>query len=120
MEIYPDPKSGKWKSEIVSRFDAAQPGFIPAWRKDHPAQKMLMRLRINDMIHFGDTDEIFRIQKMSGSKLAMAPHTEANADARHRDKEDPFKFLNIAPSKLQTRGAVKIHISPTGLISEGR
>jgi len=90
------------------------------WRKDYPAQKMLMRLRINDMIHFGDTDEIFRIQKMSGSKLAMAPHTEANADARHRDKEDPFKFLNIAPSKLQTRGAVKIHISPTGLISEGR
>lgn len=120
MEIYPDPKSGKWKSEIVSRFDAAQPGFIPAWRKDHPAQKMLMRLRINDMIHFGDTGEIFRIQKMSGSKLAMAPHTEANADARHRDNEDPFKFLNIAPSKLQTRGAVKIHISPTGLISEGR
>jgi len=120
MEIYADPQSGRWQSEIVSRFDAAQPRFIPAWRKAHPAQKMLMRLRINDMMLFGDTGEIFRIQQMTGSNLIMASHTEANADARNRDKDDPFKFLNIAPSRLQKRGAVKIHISPTGLISEGR
>ena len=72
------------------------------------------------MMHFGDTGEIFRIQKMSGSRLTLAPHTEANVDARNRDKEDPFKLLDISPSKLQKRGAVKIHISPTGLVSEGR
>ena len=120
MEIYADPKTGKWQSEIISTFNANTPGFIPQWRKAHPAAKMLMRIRINDMILFKDTGEICRVQKMSGAEITLSPHNEANVDARNRDKDDPFKFIRISPSSIQKRDGVKLHISPTGRLSEGR
>ena len=121
MEIYAEPKTGKWQSEIISTFNANTPGFIPQWRKAHPAAKMLMRLRSDDLILFKDTGEICRVQKMSGKRITLAPHNEANVDARDRDKDDPFNLSTVTAAPiLQKRDGVKLHISPTGRLSEGR
>ncbi len=118
MEIYEEPQTGKWKSEIVSRFDAYQPGYIPVWRGAYPTARLVMRLRINDLIRFADDGVIYKLQKMSGGTLTMAPHTEANVNDRNKDKSDPFKYTLKSASSLQSAGARKIHISPTGLITE--
>ena len=120
MEIYADPKTGKWQSEIVSTFAVNQKNFTPQWHNTNPAAKMLMRLRINDLILFKDTGDICRIQTLSGTMITLAPHNEANVDARNRDKDDPFKFFAVSAPTLQKRGGVKLHISPTGRLSEGR
>ena len=121
MDIYQDPTNSKWKGEIVSRFDANQKGFVPSWQSQFPTARLIMRLRINDLLKLqdGEIEEIFRVQKLSGSEIIMAPHTEANADARHRDKDDAFKFTSKSPGTLQSASARKVHISPTGLIREG-
>ena len=120
MEIYADPKTGKWQSEIVSTFAVNQKNFIPQWHESNPAAKMLMRLRINDLILFKNTGEIYRIQKLSEKEITLTPHNEANVDARHQDKNEPFKFTRISPATLQKRNVAKLHISPTGRLSEGR
>ena len=120
MDIYEMPDTGKWKSEIVSRFDANQSSFTPSWKRSYPTARLIMRLRINDMVKFKKDGTIYRVQQISGSTVTMAPPIEANVDKRNRDKEDPFKFFYTSASSMQSRGAVKLHISPTGLISEGR
>lgn len=122
MDIYLDPLAGKWQGETVSRFDANQPGFIPYWQKQCPTAELVMRLRINDLlkIHSDGADMLLRVQKLSGSTIVMAPHTEANVDARHRDVDDAFKFLTKSPSTLQSALARKVHVSPTGLVSEAQ
>ena len=48
----------------------------------------------------------------------MAQPSEANVDARSRDKDDPFKYFTTSASSLQKRRAVKLNVSPTGLILE--
>ena len=79
-----------------------------------------MRLRKNDLIKFTENgaDKVFYIQVLSGSTIVLAPHNEANADARNRSKEDPFSFVNKAASSLQSSNARRVHISATGLLSE--
>jgi CRISPR-associated endonuclease Csn1 len=118
MEIYEDPSTKGWKSEIVSRFNANQSEFVPNWRVRYPTKKLIMRLRINDLIKFQDDEIIYRVQKLSAGTIAMAPHTEANVDARTRDPSDPFKYLLVSASTLQKRGAGRLNVSPTGLVSE--
>ena len=49
----------------------------------------------------------------------MEFHIEANVNAGYREKSDPFKYFITSASSLQKRSAVKLHVSPTGLISEG-
>ncbi|MDC0649925.1 type II CRISPR RNA-guided endonuclease Cas9 [Alphaproteobacteria bacterium] len=118
MEIYEESGSGKWKSEIVSRFDANQKSFVPSWRKENPTAKLVMRLRINDLVFLKDEGSIYRVQKLSGGEINMARPSEANVDARSRDKSDPFKYFTTSASSLQKRFAVKLNVSPTGLTME--
>lgn len=120
MEIIADPETGKWRGEVVSRFDANQPNYVSELRRAFPAQPLVMRLRIDDMlaVDLGDNRQMFRVQKLSHGVIVLAPHNEANVDARNRLKEDPFKVTSKSPGALQRANARKVHISPTGLVRE--
>ena len=122
MDIYEEPDTGEWKSEIVSRFDA-QPSkrFTPSWQREYPTARLVMRLRKNDLLQLRSEERtnVYYVQKLSGGRITLAPHFEANVDARDRSNEDPFSFLNKAASSLQASDAKRVHISATGLLSEG-
>ncbi|MDE0144673.1 MAG: type II CRISPR RNA-guided endonuclease Cas9 [Nitrospira sp.] len=125
MEIYEYPKghqkASNWDGEIISRFEANQKNFRPGQTKrPHPTARLIMRLQIDDCIEIeqGGLKQIMRIQKLSKpSRLNLAPHNEANVDARNRDNDNPFKYLNIAASKLRERKTRKVHVSPAGRAS---
>lgn len=120
MEIIADPETGKWRGEVVSRFDANQPHHISGLRKAFPAQPLVMRLRIDDMLalDLGDDRPIFRVKELTAGNVVLAPHNEANVHARNRLKDDPFKVTNKSPGALQKANARKVHISPTGLVRD--
>lgn len=125
MEIYEYPKghekSGKWHGEVISRYEANQKSFRPGQtQKPHPAARLVMRVQINDCVEIEQDGlkQIMRVQKLSQTgRLDLAPHNEANVDARNRDKCDPFKYLNITASGLKKSNARKVHVSPTGRVS---
>ena len=125
MEIYEYPvgheKVGNWDGKLISRFEANQKDFRPGQTKrPHPAARLIMRLHIGDCIEIeeGGLKQIMRIQKLSKpSRLDFAPDNEANVDARNRDNDDPFEYLNITASKLKERNARKVHVSPAGRVS---
>ena len=126
-EIYEWPqghaKAGKWQGVVISTFDANKPGFKPGESfRPHPAAKLIMRLHINDMIEILDegTPLLYRVQKISGNSLTLAPPHEANVDSRNRDKDSGFKYRNLSVGPLQKMGARKVGISPTGLKSYNR
>ena len=106
----------KWEGEIISLFDAKQPGFIPHWRKKEPDAQKIMRIHVNDMLklNIDGTEKIVRVQRISEGVITLAEHNEANVDQRDRNKE--FKFAYKTPSTLQKSEARKIHVSPSGLV----
>jgi CRISPR-associated endonuclease Csn1 len=79
---------------------------------------LVMRLMIGDMLRLekspGET-LIARIATTSGNgQIFMAAHNEANADARNRDKSDPFAYVSKMPGSLQKAKGRSVRISPIG------
>ncbi len=126
-DVWMGPKN-KWTGEVISRFDAHQPGFDPQSSFSRSGGRLLMRLRVGDMIEIGNKygqQEIMRVQKMTAPSggaptLTLAEHNEANVDARNRDKGDLFTYRNCTPSALQKHRAVQLRISPSGRVYRDR
>jgi CRISPR-associated endonuclease Csn1 len=113
--------TGKWVSDIVSMFDAHQPGASD--RRPHPAAKKVLSLRQNDMLAIerdGGPREIVRVVKFSGNgQIALARDNEAGAlkarDATTNDV-DPFKYVLSSGGGLKKLKARQVRIDPLGRI----
>lgn len=109
---------GKIKPQVVTTFEAHQSG---AEKKPHPAAKRLMRIFKRDMVMLERDGEtiVGYVQAMHvANGLYIAPHTEANADARNRDKADPFKFLQIGAGPLYRAKARRIFVDEMGRLRD--
>ena len=102
-----------------SRFHANQKNYIPEWRKQYPAEKLIMRLRINDIVSIEreNSRQLVRVQKISGTIITCAPLNEANVDSRDRNKNDSFNYSNFSPLSLQKTNAGQVFVSPTGMVN---
>ena len=126
IEIVRNEK-GKWEGEVISTFEAYQ--FVRqhgAARLMHPslsvsAKPLVMRLMIDDLVRLemdGGT-QTMRVAKMSGNgQVFMAPHHEANVDARNRAKGDPFGYTSKMAGSFFSAKARRITISPIGEIHD--
>ncbi|MEQ9490197.1 MAG: type II CRISPR RNA-guided endonuclease Cas9 [Alphaproteobacteria bacterium] len=110
---------GKWTGRIVSRFDANQSAFEPESSTSIEGEKLLIRLRVNDMLqvdHDGSR-QIMRVVKLSNGRITIAAHHEAGSlKARDADADDPFKYVTVSPAGLQTRNAKLVTVSPSGRV----
>jgi len=76
-----------------------------------------MRLTINDTVRLMIEGilQTMRIAKISGNgQVFMVNTSEANVDARDRNKDDPFKYVSKTSGSLYNAQARKITISPIG------
>ena len=71
------------------------------------------------ILRHADKDLICYVQKLDEANgLFLVPHNEANADARHRDKDDPFKFIQISASPLMKSGARRVIVDEMGKVND--
>ena len=111
------PPQNKPKAQVITTFEAHNGNE----RKPHPAAKRLLRLFKKDMVaieHDGET-VIFYVQKFSLLHgVYLTPHTEANADARNRDKHDPFRFIQMAAGSLLKAGIRRVYVDEIGRLND--
>ena len=67
-------KDGKWVAEVVSMFDAHQPGWSSIIRRDNPTAKKMLKLHRDDMlaVERNGATELVRVVKFSEKQLAFA------------------------------------------------
>lgn len=109
---------GKLKAQIVTTFEAHQKG---AEKKPHPAAKRLMRIFKGDMIAWEKDGKktIGSVKQLNlGQGLILAPHTEANADSRNRNKADPFKFIYMGAGSLVRTNARRVYVDEMGHVRD--
>lgn len=109
---------GKVQAQVVTTFEAHQKG---CEKKPHPAAKRLMRVFKRDMVMLESDGKtiIGYVQKLDKANgLFIAPHTEANADARHRDKADKFKFIQMSAGTLVRAKARRVHSDEMGRLRD--
>jgi CRISPR-associated endonuclease Csn1 len=118
---------GKWVSEVISTFQAYQvvrhEGIerLKHSKLSLNGKVLIMRLMIGDTLRF-DVDsqtKTMKIAKISGSgQMFFSPLSEANVDARNRDKTDAFKYISKMAGSLKSANARQITISPIGEVRD--
>lgn len=112
---------GKWHGEGVSVFDANRPDHSPAWRERLPGARLVMRLHKGDLVeveHDG-LRKVMRVYRLepSNDRVRLAGHTEAGAlQARHDDKDDPFRWFLAGYTALKKGGARPVRVDMLGTI----
>ncbi len=113
-EIWKMP-DGRLTPQVITTFEAHGDEGV---RRPHPAAKRLLKVFKRDMVAIerdGKTIVCY-VQAMTlGNGLKLAPHNEANADARDRDKDDPFSFFRMSANSL-----IKAKIRRIGVDEMGR
>lgn len=110
--------NGKTVPQVITTFEAHN---IDLVKKPHPAAKRLLRVFKRDMVAIEKDGQtvIGYVQKLDAANgLFIAPHTEANADARHRDKEDNFKFLQMSAGSLVKANVRRIYVDEMGRLRD--
>lgn len=111
---------GKWHSEVVSMFDAHQPGWQSAFHAGHPAARRVLRLQQNDMVayeHPKDGYTIARVVKFSGDRVYFAPHKETGKlKERDADKNDPFRYLSKSANGLKEIFCRQVRVDELGRV----
>ena len=108
---------GEVRQQVVTTFDA----HTGAEKKPHPAAKRLLRVFKRDMVALERDGQamIYYVQKLDFvNGLFLAPHIEANADARNRDKSDPFKFIQIGAGPLVKAGIRRVFVDEIGRVRD--
>lgn len=127
IEIWRNEK-GKWEADVISTFLAhqivrSQGGAASGrHRLRHPTlalndRPLVMRLMANDFVRL-DVDgsrRTMRVAKISANgQVFMAEHSEANVDARNRDKTSGFKYVSKMAGSFQSVRARQVFVSEIG------
>jgi CRISPR-associated protein Cas9/Csn1, subtype II/NMEMI len=108
---------GKVKPQVMTTFEA----HAGIEKRPHPAAKRILRIFKKDMVALETNNETFIcfVQKLDlANGLFLAPHKDSNCDARHRDKTDPFKFLQMGAGSLVKANLRRILVDEIGRVRD--
>ena len=111
------PPDGELKAQAITTFDAHSGSDC----KPHPAAKRLFRVFKRDMVAIERDGKtlICYVQRLDPANgVFLAPHTEANADARNRDKNDQFRFIQMAAKPLLNACARRVYVDEIGQLND--
>ncbi|MFZ2997153.1 type II CRISPR RNA-guided endonuclease Cas9 [Sphingobium sp.] len=116
-------KDGAWQAEVVSTFDAHQPGWASAIRAANPTARKVLSLHQNDLLAIerdGEERTLMRVVKFrQNGQVTLAPPQEAG-DLKRRDAiavdEDPFKYVAVMASSLKKAKARQVRIDEIGRV----
>ena len=124
-EIY-QTENERWAGDIISSFVANQSSYrkfkenTRLFRAEsfsgHP---LVMRICANDVIALQDSGRcLMRVAKITSGQISLADISEANVDARNRDKDDTFSYITKSPNSLRTLRARRVFIDAIGRVKD--
>jgi CRISPR-associated endonuclease Csn1 len=108
---------GKVKPQVVTTFEA----HTGIDKRPHPAAKRILRVFKRDMVALERDGEtlICYVQSMHiANGLFLAQHREANADARNRDKGDPFRLIQMGAGTIVNAGLRRVIVDEIGRLRD--
>lgn len=118
-------KDGKWQAEVVSMFDAHQPGWMSTVRQQNPTAKKVLSLHRDDVLAIeqeGGSRKLVRVVKFGqNGQITLAEPQEAG-DLKKRDAApseiDPFKYSSPTASGLKRVRARQVRIDELGRVCD--
>jgi CRISPR-associated endonuclease Csn1 len=126
IEIVRNEK-GAWEGEVISTFEAYQLIRTHGLERlrDHnlsvSGKPLIMRLMKDDVVRLKIDGKEMTVKVCwirSDTRTAFASISEANVDARDRDKNDAFHYIVKTPGVLQKLFARQVTVSPIGKMND--
>lgn len=113
-------EGGGWDGKVVPTFDANQRGYVESTTLTQEEKPLVMRIRGGDLLAIEQEGKrrIMRVVKFSDGRINLAEHQEANVAARNSNSNDPFKYLQLAPSKLRNVKARLVGVNVLGFVND--
>jgi len=116
-------KDGRWVPEVVSMFDAHQPGWTSVIRRDNPTARKVLSLHQDDVVAIqqnGQDRKLMRVVKFGqNGQITLAEPHEAG-DLKRRDATpndlDPFKYVAPTAGGLKRVKARQVRIDELGRV----
>ena len=108
---------GKETPQVVTTFEAN----TGIEKRPHPAAKRLLRIFKRDMVALERDGGrlICYVQKFDVKhRLFLAPHVEANADARDRNKKDKFRLLQLGAGSIVNSRLRRVFVDEIGRVRD--
>ena len=108
---------GALKAQVITTFEAHGTNTV----RPHPAAKRLLRVFKRDMVAIRRNGErlICYVQSIHvANGLRLAPHNEANADARDRSGADPFRLIQMSVGPLVKAGIRRVFVDEIGRLRD--
>lgn len=118
FEIWQLP-DGTIEPQVITTFEAHT---LDQQKRPHPAAKRLLSVHKGDMVALERDGQrvIGCVQQMHiKNGLFIVPHNEANADSRNGDKNDPFKWIQIAARPAIKAGIRRVSVDEIGRLRDG-
>ena len=113
---------GKWKADVVSMFDAHQPG---ERARPHPAARKVLSLHQNDLVAIereGEERRLMRVVKFGQNGQITLAEPQQAGDLKRRDaksvEEDPFKYFAPTCGGLKKAKARQVRIDELGRVQD--
>ena len=124
LEIF-QRADGRWDGEAVRLFDANRLNFTPLWRNQNQDAQLVMTLHKNDLVCLedGGIERFFKVVGIpataTNKTVWFAPHNESGEfGKRHKDPDDPFRWLFVSYGKLKERSARKVTVDYLGRVRD--
>lgn len=111
---------GRWDGKVINLYDANRPEFDPHATRGPDGTPLRMRLRKDDLLAIEQDGhrQVVRVARLSEGMITMAPHQEANVDARARDRTSGFRYLVKSPNALREIKARPVGVDVLGYVSD--
>ncbi len=117
VEIY-EAADGRWAAELVTVFQANQPSFVPRWRQQQPAGRLIATFFKNDLVRLlvDGQERTMRVISIWERYLQLAPHHDTNLAERYRAGEFKWTFANY--DKLRQLRVRKVTVDILGRVHD--
>ena len=116
-------KNGKWTDEVVSMFDAHQPGWMSEIRRKNPTARKILSLHQNDVLAVEQNSQgrkLVRVVKFGQNGQITLAEVQEAGDLKRRDAIsndlDPFKYFAPTPGGLKRIKARQVRIDELGRV----
>ncbi len=116
-----ETREGKWLSEIVSMFDAHQPGWTSRVHSENHNARKVLSLKADDIVALdrNGSRELLRVVKFSNAQIVLAaPNESGDLKRRHDAPDDAFRYVFASASRLRSEGARQVRIDELGRVQD--
>ncbi|MCY4052892.1 MAG: type II CRISPR RNA-guided endonuclease Cas9 [Hyphomicrobiales bacterium] len=113
-----------WIGVGVSMLEACRNPNAEPWRQDYPDARLIMRVHKGDLLCLQNKEGIERVYvvkrlEISSNRLKLCEHNESgNLDQRHKNEDDPFRWLQQTFSQLKKRKCRRVSVNFLGRLND--